>query len=170
MLILICLKLFVILQKTLMAKYRIKLTKEEVSELQSIVNKGSHSTQTYRAAYILLNVDEGGFGLGKVTNERICEVLKISPRTIDRVKKKLVEKGVETAMERDRGSRIYEKKIDGDVEAKIISIACSEAPKGFAKWSLRMIADKMVELQYIDKISYVSVGTVLKKTNLSHGK
>jgi hypothetical protein len=153
-----------------MAKYRVKLTKEEVSDLQKIVNKGSHSTQTYRAAYILLNVDEGEFSLGKVTNERICEVLKISMRTIDRVKKKLVEGGMDAALERNKGCRIYEKKIDGDVEAKIVKIACSESPKGFAKWSLRMIAEEMVALQYIDNISYVSVGNVLKKTNLSLGK
>ncbi|GHS90096.1 hypothetical protein AGMMS50218_17600 [Actinomycetota bacterium] len=146
-----------------MAKYRIKLTKEEVLELQKIVSKGSHSTQTYRAAYVLLNVDEGAFSLGKMTNERICEVLKINMRTIDRIKKKLVEKGMAAALERDKGSRIYEKKIDGDMEAKIISIACSEPPKGFAKWSLRMLADKMVELQYIDSISHVSIGNVLKK-------
>jgi biotin operon repressor len=153
-----------------MAKYRINLTREEVLELQKIVNKGSHSTQTYRAAYILLNVDEGIHSMGKISNERICEVLKISSRTIDRVKKKLVENGIDFALERDKGSRIYEKKIDGDMEAKIISVACSEPPKGFSKWSLRMLADKMVELQYIDKISYVSVGKVLKKTSLSHGK
>ncbi|GHT74433.1 hypothetical protein AGMMS50262_07380 [Bacteroidia bacterium] len=153
-----------------MVKYRIKLTKEEVLELQKIVSKGFHSTQTYRAAYVLLNVDEGGFSLGKMTNERICEVLKINMRTIDRIKKKLVEKGMSAALERDKGSRIYEKKIDGDMEAKIISIACSEPPKGFAKWSLRLLADKMVELQYIDSISYVSIGNVLKKTNLNRGK
>ncbi|GHT17406.1 hypothetical protein FACS189429_1410 [Bacteroidia bacterium] len=153
-----------------MVKYRVKLTKEEVSDLQKIVNKGSRSTQTYRAAYILLNVDEGEFSLGKITNARICEVLKINMRTIDRVKKKLVENGIDAALERDKGSRVYEKKIDGEVEAKIISIACSEPPKGFAKWSLRMLADKMVELQYIDTISYVSVGNVLKKTNLNRGK
>ena len=91
-------------------------------------------------------------------------------RTIDRIKKKLVEKGIDSALERDKGSRVYEKKIDGEIEAKIISIACSEPPKGFAKWSLRMLADKMVELHYIDKISYVSVGNVLKKTNLNRGK
>lgn len=153
-----------------MAKYRVKLTKEEVSELQKIVNKGSHSTQTYRAAYILLNVDEGEFRLGKVTNERICEVLKISMRTIDRVKKKLVENGMDSAIERNKGSRIYEKRIDGDVEAKLISLCCSRPPAGFAKWSLRMLADKMVELQYIDKISHVSVEKILKKTSLSLGK
>jgi hypothetical protein len=144
--------------------------KEEVSELQKIVNKGSHSTQTYRAAYILLNVDEGDFSIGKNTNAEICNVLKISSRTIDRVKKKMVERGVEAALERDKGSRIYERKIDGDVEAKLITIACSEPPKGYAKWTLRLLADKMVELQYIDSISHVSVGKVLKKTSLNRGK
>jgi hypothetical protein len=144
--------------------------KEEVSALQKIVNKGSHSTQTYRAAYILLNVDEGNFSIGKNTNAEICNVLKISSRTIDRVKKKMVERGVEAALERDKGSRIYERKIDGDVEAKLITIACGEPPKGYAKWTLRLLADKMVELQYIDSISHVSVGKVLKKTNLNRGR
>jgi hypothetical protein len=153
-----------------MATYRIKLTKEEVSELQKIVHKGSHSTQTYRAAYILLNVDEGNFSIGKNTNARICSVLKISHRTIDRVKKKIIEKGMDAALERDKGCRIYEKKIDGDVEAKLIATACSEPPKGYAKWSLRLLADRMVEMQYIDSLSHVSVGKVLKKTNLSRGK
>jgi hypothetical protein len=153
-----------------MIKYTIKLTKEEVSDLQKIVNKGSHSTQTYRAAYILLNVDEGDFSLGKITNERICEVLKISMRTIDRVKKKLVEHGIDAALERVTGSRIYERKVDGDTEAKLLALSCNEPPKGYAKWSLRMLADKMVELEYIDGISHVTVGKVLKKTNLSRGK
>jgi hypothetical protein len=153
-----------------MAKYRIRLTEEEVLELQRIVNKGSHSTQSYRAAYVLLNVDEGEFSLGKNTNEHICEVLKIGMRTIDRIKKKMTEGGLDMALERDKGSRIYEKKIDGDVEAKLISLCCSEPPAGFSKWSLRLLADKMVELSYIDKISHVSVEKVLKKTNLNRGK
>jgi hypothetical protein len=134
------------------------------------VNKGSHSTQTYRSAFILLNVDEGEFSTGKNTNTAICKVLKINSRTIDRVKKKLIEKGIDAALHRDKGSRIYERKIDGDVEAKLIAISCSEPPKGYAKWSLRMLADKMVELQYIDSISHVSVEKVLKKTNLNRGK
>ena len=141
-----------------------------MSELRKIVNKGSRSIQTYRAANILLNVDEGEFNLGKNTNERICEVLKIGMRTIDRVKKKMVEGGLDAALERDKGSRVYEKKIDGDVEAKLVTLCCSEPPAGFAKWSLRMLAGKMVELSYIDKISYVSAGKVLKKMNLSLGK
>jgi hypothetical protein len=153
-----------------MATYRVKLTKEEVSDLQTIVNKGSHSTQTYRAAFILLNVDEGGFRTGKNTNTAICKVLKINPRTIDRVKKKLIEKGIDAALQRDKGSRIYARKTDGDVEAKLIAISCSEPPKGYAKWYLRMLADKMAELQYIDSISHVSAEKVLKKTNLNRGK
>ena len=107
--------------------------KEEVSELQRIVNKGSHSTQAYRAAYILLNVDEGEFSLGKNTNECICAVLKIGMRTIDRIKRKMIEFGLDGALERDKGSRVYEKKIDGEVEAKLISLCCSEPPAGFAK-------------------------------------
>lgn len=153
-----------------MAIYRIKLTKEEVSELQKIVNKGSHRTQSYRAAYILLNLDEGEFSMGKSSTPEICKVLKINPKTIERIKKKVVENGIDSALERDKGSRVYERKIDGEVEAKLISLCCSEPPTGYAKWSLRMLADKMVELKYIDSISHVSVEKVLKKTNLNRGK
>jgi 5-deoxy-D-glucuronate isomerase len=153
-----------------MHRYHIKLTKEEVLELQKIVNKGSHTSQAYRAAYVLLNVDEGEFSQGKSTNEEICKVLKIGMRTIDRIKQKCFEVGIEKALHREKGNRIYERKVDGDLEAKIISIACSQAPEGFAKWSLRMIAEKAVELQYVDDLSHVSVYKVLKKTNLNHGK
>jgi hypothetical protein len=81
-----------------------------------------------------------------------------------------VEGGLDRALDRVTGTRVYEKKVDGDIEAKIVSIACSEPPAGFARWSLRLIADKMVEMHYIDYISHVSVGEVLKKTNLNPGK
>jgi len=153
-----------------MVKYRIKLTQDEVIELSAIVKKGSHTTQTYRAAYVLLNCDEGEYSLGKSTNEQICSVLKIGMRTIDRIKQKCVEKGVEYALERVESSRIYEKKVDGDMEAKIVQLCCSEPPKGFSRWTLRMLADKVVELEYIDKLSHVSIYNTLKKTNLSLGK
>ena len=153
-----------------MAKYRIKLTKAEVIELESIVKKGSHSTQTYRAAYVLLNCDEGEYSLGKSTNAQITKVLKIGMRTIDRIKQKCFEGGLERALERSESARIYDKKVDGDLEAKIVQLCCSEPPKGFAKWTLRMLADKVVELGYVDKLSHVSVHNTLKKTNLSLGK
>lgn len=152
-----------------MIRYTIKLTKEEVDKLQAIINKGSHASQTFRTAYILLNCDEGEYS-DKITNKQISKVLKVGMRTIDRVKKKFVEEGFEQSLERRHTSRKYEIKIDGDVEAKLVALCCSEPPKGFAKWSLRLLADKMVELNYVDNISYVSVGNVLKKMNLSLGK
>jgi transposase len=153
-----------------MAKYRIKLAQEEVIELTSIIKKGSHTSQTYKAAYVLLNCDEGAYSLGKSTNEQIVKVLKIGMRTIDRIKQKCVEGGVDCALERAESKRIYEKKVDGDLEAKIVQLCCSEPPKGFARWTLRMLSDKVVELGYIDKLSHVSVHKTLKKTNLSLGK
>jgi transposase len=152
-----------------MIRYTIKLTKEEVEELMTIINKGSHISQTFRAAYILLNCDEGKYS-DKVVNEQISKVLKVGMRTIDRVKKKFIDEGFEACLERRPTTREYEKKADGDVEAKLVTLCCSEPPKGFAKWSLRLLADKMVELKYVDSISHVTVRNVLKKTNLSLGK
>lgn len=152
-----------------MIKYKVTLTKEERKELMSIINKGSHTTQTFRVAYILLNCDEGEYS-EKVTNEQISKVLKVGMRTIDRVKKRFIEEGFESVLERRSSQRVYEKKADGDFEAKLITLCCSEPPKGFAKWSLRLLADKMVALKYVESISHVTVGSVLKKTNLSLGK
>lgn len=150
-------------------RYKIKLTKSEVEELHVIISKGSHTSQTFRAAYILLNCDEGKYS-DKVTNEQISKVLKVGMRTIDRVKKQFIEEGIEAVLERRPTTRIYEGKADGDMEAKLVTLCCSEPPKGFSKWSLRLLADKMVELNYVDSISHVTVRSVLKKTNLSPGK
>lgn len=152
-----------------MIRYTIKLTKVEVEELMAVINKGSHTSQTFRVAYILLNCDEGKYS-EKVTNEQISKVLKVGMRTIDRVKKKFLEEGFEAVLERRPTARVYEKKMDGDTEAKLITLCCSEPPKGFAKWSLRLLADKMVELKYVESITHVTVRNVLKKTNLSLGK
>ena len=152
-----------------MIRYTIKLNKAEVEELMVIISKGSHTSQTFRIAYILLNCDEGKYS-EKVTNEQISKVLKVGMRTIDRVKKKFVEEGFEAVLERRPTQRVYEKKIDGDTEAKLVTLCCSEPPKGFAKWSLRLLADKMVELKYVESITHVTVRSVLKKTNLSPGK
>jgi transposase len=152
-----------------MIRYTIKLTKSEVSDLMRIINKGSHTSQTFRMAYILLNCDEGKYA-EKVTNSQISKVLKVGMRTIDRVKKKFIEEGFEAVLDRRPTQRIYEKKMDGDAEAKLVTLCCSEPPKGFSKWSFRLLADKMVELRYVESISHVTVRSVLKKTNLSLGK
>lgn len=150
-------------------RYTIKLTKSEVEELHAIINKGSHTSQTFRSAYILLNCDEGEYS-DKVTNEQISKVLKVGLRTIDRIKKQFIEEGIEAVLERRATTRIYEVKADGDMEAKLVTLCCSEPPKGFSKWSLRLLADKMVELNYVESISHVTVRSVLKKTNLSLGR
>ena len=150
-------------------RYTIKLTKSEVEELHVIINKGSHTSQTFRAAYILLNCDVGKYS-DKVTNEQISKVLKVGMRTIDRVKKQFIEEGFEAVLERRLSTRVYEGKADGDLEAKLVTLCCSEPPKGFSKWSLRLLADKMVELNYVESISHVTVRTVLKKMNLNPGR
>ena len=144
--------------------YKVTLLESERRELESIIAKGKHSSQVYRNAYILLNTDKGEFSSGtKMINEEIAKVLHLHMRTIDRVKKRFVEEGFRACLARKPTTHIYEKKIDGDAEAHLISIACSEPPKGMAKWSLRLLADKMVELDYIDTISHESVRKVLKK-------
>jgi hypothetical protein len=153
-----------------MAKYRIKLTEDEVNELVTIIKKGSHTAQAYRAAYVLLNCDEGDYSQGKSINADIAGVLKICMRTIDRIKKKCVEGGLDKALERAESSRIYDKKVDGDLEAKIVQLCCSEPPSGYSKWTLRLLAEKAVELEYVDSLSHVSVYNTLKKTTLSRGK
>src|SRR5271157_4112407 len=107
-----------------MVRYTVKLTKTEVDELHDIINKGSHTSQTFRAAYILLNCDEGQYS-EKVTNEQISKILKVGVRTIDRVKKRIIEEGLEACLERQPTTRVYQKKVDGDLEAKLITLCCS---------------------------------------------
>ncbi len=154
-----------------MVRYTIKLKETEVEELQKIINKGKHSTQAYKSAYILLNCDKGEYSKDKtITNAEISKILRVGERTIDRVKKKFIEEGFEEVLERRPSVQNYIKKIDGDLEAKIVTLCCSQPPKGYSKWSLRLIADKIVELEYVDYISHVSISKVLKKTNLNLGK
>lgn len=152
-----------------MIKYKVVLTKEEREELDAIISKGSHTAQQYRNAYILLNCDESGLG-DKIINEDVSRVLKISMRMVDRVKQRFVKAGYESCLERKPLSKTKTKKIDGELEAHLIALSCSKAPEGFSKWSLRLLADKMVELKYIDGISYETIRQALKKTNYNHGK
>ena len=154
-----------------MVHYTIKLNQAEVEDLSKVIKKGRHTSQAFCAAYILLSCDKGEFSANtEIKNSEICKILRVGERTIDRVKKKFIEEGFESVLERRPSPQNYTKKVDGDIEAKLVSLCCSEPPDGFAKWSLRLLADKMVELKYIDYISHVTVGAVLKKTSLSLGK
>lgn len=152
-----------------MIKYKVTLAKEEFDELMSIISKGSHTSQQFRTAYILLNCDEGDYG-DKISGKLICQVLKLSARMIDRVKQQFVEAGFDDCLERRPMSRTKERKADSELEAQLIALSCSEAPKGFARWSLRLLADKMVEMKYIESISHETIRKLLKKTNSNHGK
>lgn len=147
-----------------MIKYKVTLTREAREQLNDIVSKGNHSAQLYRTAYILLNCDEGKYSK-KIINEEVSRVLQISMRMIDRVKQRFVEEGFEACLARKPMSKTKEKKADGEVEAHLIALSCSKAPSGFSKWSLRLLADKMVELKYVESISHETVRRVLKKTS-----
>jgi len=145
-----------------MVKYKVSLTQKEREELLSITKGGTHTSKKFIHALILLNCDEGEFS-DKVTNEEVANVLKIGPRTIDRVKKKFVEEGFDAALDNRPTTRVYARKADGDVEAHLIALSCSEAPEGFSRWSLRLLAETMVELEYVEDISHETVRRVLKK-------
>jgi transposase len=152
-----------------MKKYIVTLTKEEREALGSLVSKGKHQSQKILNALILLDCDTGDYQTNRSTNEEIARVLNISMRKIDRVKKRFVEEGFDAALDKRKAERLYEKKADGDFEAHLIALSCSDPPEGFVRWSLRLLADKMVELNYIDSISHEAVRRVLKKTKSSHG-
>ena len=146
-------------------RYKVTLTQEEISELSSIAKKGKHNSSKVVNALILLCCDEGKFNKDRFTTEIISKVLKVSPRKIERLKKKFVEEGFDSVLDRRPTSRRYNKKVDGDLEAQIIAVCCSEPPKGFGQWSLRLLADKIVELEYVDCISHETIRKVLKKRN-----
>lgn len=152
-----------------MKKYTITLTKDERDNLKKIKSKGRHKSQKLINALILLGCDEGKYQEKKSTNEEISRVLTIGMRKIDRIKKRFVEHGLDITLNGMKGNRVYAKKADGDFEAHLVALSCSEPPEGFARWSLRLLADKVVELKYIDKISHETIRQVLKKTNSNLG-
>ncbi len=148
-----------------MKKYTVTLSKDEREYLNTLISKGKHRSQKILNALILLGCDEGEWQEKRSTNEIMARVLKIGNRKIDRVKKRFVEEGLEVALNGRKGSRIYKRKADGDFEAHLVALSCSEPPEGFTRWTLRLLADQVVELNYIDSISHETIRRVLKKRN-----
>ena len=146
-----------------MKKYHITLIDEERQELEEMTRKGTRNAQVIRNALVLLNCDENNPSRLKKDSE-IASILGITERTIENIRKKFVVDGYEIALTGKPSERVYLSKVDGDFEAHIIALSCSEPPEGFSRWSLRMLANKAVELNYIDSISHERVRTVLKKT------
>jgi transposase len=155
--------------KKTIIRYRVTLTAAEREEIQAISSKGEHRSQKLLNSLILLACDQGESQTKKSTNEEIARVLNISMRKIDRQKKRFVEEGLEIAINGTKGQRTYKKKADGDLEAHLIALSCSEPPEGFARWTLRLLADQVVELKYVESVSHETVRQVLKKTNLNLG-
>jgi transposase len=140
-------------------KYIVKLTDEEREKLEKMVSRGKRSAKKILRARILLKADE------EWADEQIAEALDVNVRTIERIRKQLVEKGFDSVLKGRTSTRQYLRKLDGKQEAQLTTIACSSPPEGRARWTLRMLADQMVELEYADNISHSTVERVLKKTN-----
>ena len=152
-----------------MARYKVTLTSEERIELESIVKKGRHASMEFRNACILLNSDESPSG-NKFSNKDIAGMLHINVKTVERLKQGFVEEGFESCLGRKPYPEVAPLKIDGDFEAHLVALSCSEAPEGYSRWSLRMLADKAVELNFIDSVSHETVRKTLKKTKLNRGE
>jgi transposase len=150
-------------------KYRFSLSQEERDELYGLVAKGNHNSQKVLNALILLNYDEGAPGPRTLGELEIANVLKVSAMKIQRVKRRFVEEGLDIALNGHKRERVYKRKADGDFEAHLIALSCSEPPEGRAQWSLRLLADKVVELGYVESVSHETIRRVLKKTKLSLG-
>ena len=148
--------------------YSVTLTSEERATLRELISSGKAAARKISHARILLKADssEGGPNWNDAT---ISQALDVGTATVERVRKKFVEGGLGTALGRRSPRRAYKRKLDGDGEAHLIALACSESPEGSARWTLRLLADRMVALEYIDELSYQTVRRVLKKMNLSLG-
>ena len=153
-----------------MTLYTVTLTQAERDELEAVTSKGSHKSQKIISALILLNCDKGEFNEKPKSGPAISDMLHVSLRKIDRLKKQFVEEGLEAALGRRDRQEPAPRKVDGKLEAQIIATVCSEPPEGHAVWSLRLLADRIVELGYVDSMSYETVRRTLKKTNLNLGK
>ena len=150
-----------------MKKYIVELTSEERKQLQQLVKKGKVPGYKIRHAQMLLKADQGNKG-PCWPDAQVAEVFASHVTTVERLRKRFIEQGLETALERNKRNN-YARKLDGDAEAHLIAIACSAPPAGRSKWSLRLLADRLVELSVVDSVSYMTVSRTLKKTNLSRG-
>jgi len=144
-------------------RYHVRLSDEERKTLLKMVSKGSASAKSIMHANVLLSADENAEGTKKSETE-IAKLFHVHPQTVHTIRQQYSEHGLQVALGRKkRSTPPVEPKLTGEVEAKIIALSCSTPPPGRSKWTLRLLADKAVELQYIESISHVAVGRLLKK-------
>ncbi len=148
--------------------YRVTLSDEEREELTAMVKKGKGAARRMTRARILLladeNRDDGGW-----KDADIAQALSIHQRTVERIRETCVMQGIAAAFNHKRPQKKKEKLLDGAAEARLIQLACSEAPDGHERWSMQMLADKLIELEVVETISRETVRLTLKKTTLSPG-
>jgi transposase len=145
-------------------KYPVTLTETEREHLKSLIAAGTAPARKLTHARILLKADQSSEGPGWV-DEQVAEAVEVSQPTVSRVRKQYVEEGLEAALNRRTPNREYHRKLNGEQEARLIALACSEPPEGQARWSLRLLADRLVELEVVDDLSYQTVRRTLKKTH-----
>jgi transposase len=140
-------------------KYIVKLTSEEKEELHRLLSSGKESARKLTRARILLKADEGW------TDEAIRAALDVSRPTVERTRRRFVEEGFEASVSHRSPRRVYERRLDGDAEARLIALACSAPPQGRERWTLRLLAQRLVMLEQVDveSVSYETVRQVLKK-------
>ena len=144
-------------------KYRVTLTAEEREELETLLARGKADVRCLKHAQILLKADEADGGPGW-SDKRIAEAFHAGVATVERLRQRFIEEGLQAALRTYRtGTRTYERKLDGAQEAHLIALACSPAPEGQARWTLRLLAQRMVELAHVDTLSYETVRQTLKK-------
>lgn len=149
-------------------RYPIVLPEAERTHLKQLIATGTSPARVLTRARILLKADQAPDGPGWV-DERIADAVETSQPTIARVRRQYVEHGLDAALYRRSPRRQYQRKLDGAQEARLIAVACSQPPAGQAHWSLRLLADRLVELEVVDAVSYQTIRRVLKKTNSSPG-
>ena len=144
-------------------RYPVSLTEDERQHLKTLIAAGTAPARKLTHARILLKADQSPEGPGWV-DERVADAMETSQPTVARVRKQYFEEGLEAALNRRPPKREYHRKLDGEQEAHLIALACSQPPEGQARWSLRLLADKLVELEIVEGISYQTVRRTLKKT------
>jgi len=148
-------------------RYRVTLTEPERTQLEALTRNGKTGAKKFIHARALLLCDAGPDGPAWPVAD-VAEALGVTSRTIEHLKKRFVEEGIEGALERkSRGKPPRDVIFDGAFEARLISLACSEAPEGYERWTVRLLADKAVELKFASSVSHMTVQRVLKKTNLN---
>jgi transposase len=147
-----------------MKKYIVRLTVEEQAHLSQMIRSGKAAVRTLLPARILLKADSGP-ETPAWSDEAMSEALEVHATTVARVRQRFVEEGLQAALQPQPTKRRYERKLDGAAEAHLIALACGPAPEGQAPWTLRLLADKLVELQHVPSISHETVRQALKKTN-----